>query len=67
MTRKDYKRLAEELAITLRNLDDLIVSKGDSDSDQRTAFQIAVECMCDAMKRDNPRFDRSKFLEAVGI
>ena len=67
MTRKDYKRLAEELAITLRNLDDLIVSKGDSDSDQRTAFQIAVECMCDAMKRENPRFDRSKFLEAVGI
>ena len=67
MTRKDYKRLAEELAITLRNLDDLIVSKGDSDSDQRTAFQIAVECMCDAMKRNNPRFDRSKFLEAVGI
>ena len=67
MTRKDYKRLAEELAITLRNLDDLIVSKGDSDSDQRTAFQIAVECMCDAMKRDNPRFDRSKFLEAVGV
>ena len=67
MTRKDYKRLAEELAITLRNLDDLIVSKGDSDSDQHTAFQIAVECMCDAMKRENPRFDRSKFLEAVGI
>lgn len=67
MTRKDYKRLAEELAITYRNLDDLIVSKGDSDSDQRTAFQIAIECMCDAMRRDNPRFDRSKFLEAVGI
>lgn len=66
MTRKDYKRLAEELRIELKNLDSTLATN-DAESIQRGAFEIAVKCMCDAMKRENLRFDRDKFLEAVGL
>lgn len=66
MTRKDYKRLADELRIELKNLDSTLATS-DAESLQRGAFEIAVLCICDAMKRENPRFDREKFLEAVGI
>lgn len=66
MTRKDYKRLAEELKIELNHLDSTLATN-DAESIQRGAFEIAVRCMCDAMKRENPRFDRDKFLLAVGL
>jgi len=32
---------------------------------EEEAFRVAVGCMADAMKRENPRFDREKFAEAV--
>lgn len=56
MTRKDYRQLAEELRIEFGRLSTLAAEEG---------FRIAVGCIADAMKRENPRFDREKFAEAV--
>lgn len=56
MTRKDYRQLAEELRITLKRI---------HTEEEKAAFRLAVDCMADAMKRENPRFDRQKFAEAV--
>lgn len=56
MTRKDYRQLAEDLRIEFSRLKTLQAEE---------AFRVAVGCMADAMKRENPRFDRTKFAEAV--
>jgi hypothetical protein len=56
MTRKDYRQLADELRIEFKQLETAAESN---------AFRIAVACIADAMKRENPRFDREKFSEAV--
>lgn len=56
MTRKDYRQLADELRITLKRIEG---------EEALEAFRLAVECMADAMKRNNARFDREKFAEAV--
>jgi len=66
MTRKDYTQLAKELAIELKNIDSY-VRLDDSESAQIAGFKLAVECMCSAMKRDNLRFDKEKFMKAVGL
>ena len=66
MTRKDYVQLAEELALNLRHIDSMIIGN-DSESAQIAGFKLAVECICDAMKRNNSRFDREKFMKAVGL
>jgi hypothetical protein len=66
MTRKDYVQLAEELALNLRHIDSMIIGN-DSESAQIAGFKLAVECMCSAMKRDNLRFDKEKFMKAVGL
>lgn len=56
MTRKDYRQLAEDLRIEFKQLDN---------EAERSSFCLAVRCMVDAMKRNNARFDRAKFYEAV--
>jgi len=56
MTRKDYRQLADELRIELKRLET---------EHEKAAFRIAVACMADALKRNNPRFDRDKFSAAV--
>lgn len=56
MTRKDYRQLADDLRIEFKRINTL---SGEE------AFRVAVGCMADAMKRENPRFDREKFAEAV--
>jgi hypothetical protein len=55
MTRKDYRQLAEDLRIEFKRLET---------EEERNAFCVAVGCMADALKRNNPRFDREKFHEA---
>jgi hypothetical protein len=56
MTRKDYRQLAEELRIDFKRLET---------EEERSGFCVAVRCMADALKRNNPRFDREKFHEAI--
>lgn len=55
MTRKHYVRLAEELHVEYKYLDSM----------PREGFMIAVNTVCDALKRENPRFDRDRFLAVV--
>lgn len=56
MTRKDYRQIAEDLRIEFKQLDT---------EAERSAFCLAVRCIADAMMRNNPRFDRTKFNEAI--
>ena len=56
MTRKDYRQLAEELRISYGRL---------TSEEARRAFRSAVNCIADALKRENPRFDYDKFSDAV--
>ena len=57
MTRKDYNALAGDLAIEYRHMGEAA----------RAGFRSAVETLTVVLKRDNPRFDRERFLTACGI
>lgn len=57
MTRKDYVRIAESLKIDRKFL------ASDSEKD---GFDIAVNAVADALKADNVKFDRQRFMAAVG-
>lgn len=54
MTRKDYVILAD----VIKNLDEVIDSY---------ALEALAENMSDALAKDNPRFDRARFLVACGV
>lgn len=63
MTRKDYVLIAAALRdtalIECPNFDYLAGVKAGHAS--------AVHRVCDAMAKDNPRFDRARFLAAAGV
>jgi hypothetical protein len=54
LTRKDFKILAEELS-----------EAGIDDLRQLVGFMAAVDAVCRALKRINPRFDADRFRDAV--
>ena len=56
MTKKDYIALAADLHIDYIRINSAIVKNG---------YLLAVSCMCDALQRNNSRFDRQKFMDAV--
>ena len=58
MTRKDYVMLAEALRSTLDPLDDAF---------HREQHEADATAVADALARDNPRFDRERFLKAAGV
>lgn len=68
MTKKDYELIADAIigeAFTSYNPSDEdfdLVDGMDYDTVEQLAGAIA-----DALKRDNPRFDRSRFLKACGL
>ena len=53
MTRKDYIAIAKALNVTL------------TARQPNLTFFDAVYTLCEVMQRDNPRFDRERFLAAV--
>jgi hypothetical protein len=61
MTRKDYVLIAEHLA---GDWPDLTEVQG---SGARRGFEQAIQRVADAFGRDNPRFDRARFLAAAGV
>lgn len=65
MTRKDYVAIAA--AIKAARAD--IVSKEPeaSRADMKDGASLAAEHIADVMKRDNPHFDRARFLAACGV
>ena len=61
MTRKDYTVLAADL----NNLRSVIES--DATEDAMTAFVQTVNVIAIALHRENGRFDRQRFMAAVGF
>jgi hypothetical protein len=57
MTRKDYKLIAGNLAVILQ-------ATGSRDS---AVVRSLVADFCRELKENNPRFDETRFLMAVGI
>lgn len=57
MTRKHYNALAADLAIDWRNMGET----------ERDGFRRAVSTLMATLMADNPRFDRARFLAAIGI
>ena len=58
MTRKDYIKLAAALAYTR------------PDEDNRTPERVwsdVVDIIGDVLKKDNPRFDRGRFIDAASV
>ena len=58
MTRKDYVAIAAAL-LAARQLCET--------DNQRRGTERAVHCVSQVMARDNPRFDRVRFLKACGV
>lgn len=57
MTRKDY----EAIAAALKN------ARGLPMRDHAASIGAAAQCIAEVMQRDNPRFDRARFLKACGV
>lgn len=55
MTRRDYIKLANDIRIEHNNASSKDVAKG---------IRLATLCVCDALQRNNPSFDRQRFLAA---
>ena len=63
MTRKDYVLLADALARAARN----VTAAGLTDHTAHTTWCECAATVADALARDNPRFDRARFLKAAGV
>jgi predicted polyphosphate/ATP-dependent NAD kinase len=61
MTRKDYT----VLAVDLNNLRSVIEENATEDA--MTAFVQTVNVIVISLKRENGRFDRDRFMAAVGL
>ena len=59
MSRKHYREVANTLA------NRYIAHGGDSDPNARTMIEGIASDMADMFKRDNPNFDRGRFMDAV--
>lgn len=60
MTRRDYVKLAACMAATKPAVD----VHGNVDRGRRTQWEHDCACLSDTLKADNPRFDRTRFLQA---
>jgi len=65
MTRKDYTALSADLSKILYR----IRAEGNytDTTGAENAFRDAVNAVMDAMQRENGRFDRARFVAAVGL
>lgn len=61
MTRKDYVKIAQVFALHMQ-----VATETGAGEQQETIEDLASE-MAHMLHRDNPRFDRDKFLAACGV
>ena len=67
MTRKDYVALARALSLTKPKHDDGKRPAGHGHlHGARSQWEHDLTVVCNALEADNPRFDRTRFLEAAG-
>lgn len=71
MTKKDYKLIAGVFSEMLEQYHDIYTnSKWGMDRDDRQfcrGAEVAAVKLAKALAKDNPRFDREKFLEACKV
>jgi hypothetical protein len=60
MTRKDYVLIAAACAKAYATF-------SPRSSNHSNGARYVAECLADALGRDNPRFDRERFLAACGV
>lgn len=69
MTRKDYIMIAETFALTLAREED--IDRGNAFEGRQTTYasgvRLSIGAIADTLQRDNPKFDRKKFIKACGI
>ena len=64
MTRKDYEAVAEVLAEYRRDVRDFPSEVLDHDIVAIETVNRLAECLAKVFEQDNPRFQRSRFVEA---
>lgn len=62
MTKKDYISIANDLRI-----ERAILARSENGANLVHGFDVAVQTLCGAFKRDNSAFDKARFLTAVGV
>ena len=71
MTRKDYEWIAGVLYYNRRNMGLPSQNESAKDCAIRTGYEVALNdvayMLADGCQRDNPRFDRARFLKACGM
>ena len=65
MTRKDYEAIAA--ALMAAKADIFGKEPRESHRDMADGANLAAEHIADVMARENPRFDRGRFLKACGV
>ena len=55
MTKRDYELLASSLHSSFRLIE----------PEEKIGFVVALNAVSSALRKDNPRFDRNRFLAAV--
>lgn len=69
MTRKDYEALAAAIRAARAEIEEKEMGSGlvTSVADLLDGTAYAAEFIADALARDNPRFNRERFLSACGV
>jgi hypothetical protein len=63
MTRKGYEQLADELAIERKDI--LRCADERTLEDRLFGFELCMNTVANALKRDNSHFDKMRFISAV--
>lgn len=66
MTRRDYILIAGALRQAFEQINEPRRTGGGMAMKSYDAFDIVVDRLADALARENPRFDRVRFLRAAG-
>jgi hypothetical protein len=68
MTMKDFQKIADVLNDSIEDMSPPVIP-GSSEFRGGQAYMLAsvARSMADMLQKDNPRFDRAKFLTACGL
>ena len=63
MTKKDYVLIAKALQLrTVYDAEDMTYAEG-----WHAGVSSCIDALADVLQRDNPKFDRARFLAACGV
>jgi hypothetical protein len=67
MTRKDYVMIAETIRELLADIDRESPGMREVLTGERMGVASVARRLADQLRQDNPRFDRTRFIEACGL